>query len=108
LHAEILLAQGSPDARKESDRERDLLDRLGHGETPVRHPAFRVLYANLAVNYIDLAAKELKNGDRTGAQLSLKSLAGILPQLTGDDRESAQESYRELLQQVQPKRSSRN
>jgi tetratricopeptide (TPR) repeat protein len=108
LRSEILLAQGSPDALDASERERELLERLERGETFQRLPLLRGLYKNLAVNYIELVTKELQDGDLPGAQLSLKSLARVLPQLTAEDKATAQDNYRELQNDLQLKLSGRN
>jgi hypothetical protein len=100
LQSDILVSQGSPDAQIESDRERELLERqhLVAGAEP--NPAVHDLYKNLAVNYIELARKELKDGDRHEAENSLQSLADILPQLLPEDRALAEPSYRELKSQL--------
>ena len=108
LRSEILLAQGSPEALDESMRERDLLERLGRSQTFPRNPHLADLYSNLAVNFEELATKELAEGDLASAQLSVKSLARVLPQLTPEDKASAQISYRELLRKLQPKLSRHN
>jgi tetratricopeptide (TPR) repeat protein len=108
LRSEILLAQGSPEAQDDSERERDLLERLGRSQAFPRNPRFSVLYENLAANFVELARKELAEGDLASAQLSLKSLARVLPQLTPDDKASAQISYQELLRKLQPKLSRHN
>jgi len=108
LRSEILVEQGSPDALDASERERDLLERLGPGETPQRHLLFQDMYKNLAVNYVELAGKELQNGDLKGAQLSLKSLVRVIPQLTAEDKATAQDNYRELQRELQLKLSRTN
>jgi len=108
LHSEILLAQGSPEALAGSDRERDLLERLGHGEVFQRHPLFHVMYKNLAVNYVELATRELKDGDLRGAGLSLQSLEHIMPQLIPEDRAAAQQGYLELRRSLQKRLSTHN
>jgi len=100
LRSEILTASGSPDAVDASERERDLLERLGRGET-MRHPLFHVMYKNLAVNYIELATKELDDGDLRGAQFSLKGLAQIMPQLIPEDKAPAELTYDDLQRRLQ-------
>lgn len=108
LRSEILLAQGSPEALDASERERDLLDRLGRGGASQRHPLFHVMYKDLAVNYKDLATKQLKDGDLRGAQLSLKSLERILPELIPEDKATAEENYKDLQRKLHLKLSGRN
>ncbi len=108
LRSEILLAQGSPEAQDESERERDLLERLGRsGALPhIAHSS--VLYKDLAVNFGELASKELAEGDLASAELSAKSLGRVLPHLTPEDKAAAQVSYRDLLRKLQPKLSGHN
>jgi predicted rRNA methylase YqxC with S4 and FtsJ domains len=81
---------------------------LGRSQTFPRNPHLADLYSNLAVNFEELATKELAEGDLASAQLSVKSLARVLPQLTPEDKASAQISYRELLRKLQPKLSRHN
>jgi tetratricopeptide (TPR) repeat protein len=103
LRSEILMAQGSKDALEESERESELLTRLKSGETLERHPLFHVVYRDLAANYVALAGKDLKEGDVEGARLSLKGLALIMPELTSEDRETAQAQYTYLERQLRLK-----
>ncbi len=76
LHGEILVALGSPDAQVESDRERELLERLNRGASSERHPVFHVWYQNLAVNYIELT---LKQSSLTAACMKLKTRCKASP-----------------------------
>jgi tetratricopeptide (TPR) repeat protein len=108
LRSEILLAQGSSQAMDEAERERELLERLGREQTVQHHPLILVLYANLSVNYVEIARKELAHGDLDGARLSLQSLARVLPQLMPEDKAAAQNSYRELQRKLQLKLSRTN
>jgi tetratricopeptide (TPR) repeat protein len=103
LHGEILVALGSPDAQVESDRERDLLERLNRGASSERHPVFHVWYQNLAVNYIELTRRELADGSLHEAEDSLQSLASVLPQLLPEDRALAEAKYEDLKRQLQSK-----
>jgi tetratricopeptide (TPR) repeat protein len=107
LRSEILLAQGSPEALQESERERDLLDRMGRGETPQSHALFEKMYENLAVNYLELGNMELKAGDLLGAEISVKSFERVLPQLTAEEMEAAQHSYSDLKRRLNQKLSGR-
>jgi tetratricopeptide (TPR) repeat protein len=108
LRSEILLAQGSPEALDAFERERYLLDRLVRSEAFEHSPLFQKLYADLAVNYVELARKELAEGNSESAQLSLKNLVRVIPQLTPDDRAAAQNSYKSLQDKVRTKLSSHN
>jgi tetratricopeptide (TPR) repeat protein len=106
LQSDILVAQGSPDAQAASDRERELLERQHAIAGAQADPAIHDLYKNLAVNYIELAQKELKDGNRHEAEDSLQSLAHILPQLLPEDRALTERSYEELKSQLQTKRAT--
>ena len=106
LQSDILVAQGSPDAQSQSDRERQLLERVDRSVGSERNPAFHDLYKNLAVNYIDLAKKEIANGSLHEAEDSLQSLSRILPQLLPEDRVLAERSYQELKSQLQNRQVS--
>jgi tetratricopeptide (TPR) repeat protein len=108
LRSEILLAQGSPDARAESDRVLELLDRMGRGQAFQLDPLFHAMCANLAMNYVELATRELNSGDIQDAKLSLNSLAQVLPQLTQDEKEAALVSYNELEKKLQSVRLRHN
>jgi hypothetical protein len=66
------------------------------------------MYKDLAVNYKDLATKQLKDGDLRGAQLSLKSLERILPELIPEDKATAEENYKDLQRKLHLKLSGRN
>jgi len=105
LRSEILLEQGSPDALDQSNRTLELLERLAPDSEHTGHPLFHVMYTNLAVNYVQLATNELRDGDRRGAQLSLESLARILPQLIPEERAMVEESYRQLLRKLHSNKS---
>jgi len=101
LQSDIRVALGSPEAQEDSDRERELLERQHTFANAESNPAFHDLYKNLAVNYIDLAKKELKEGNLHEAEDSLRSLARILPHLLPEDRALAENSYQELKRQLQ-------
>lgn len=103
MRSEILLDQGSKEALDESERERELLTELESGAMAQGHPLFHVMYWNLAVNYVELAAMDLKNGDLEGAQISLRSLHLILPQLTGENRLTAEHNYAQLQRELHAK-----
>jgi len=103
LRSEILLAQRSPGALEQTDRTREVLERLAPDAARQPHPLFHVMFSNLAVNYVELATRELHGGDLRGAQLSLKSLQEILPQLIPEDRAKAEASYRDLEHKLQQK-----
>ena len=47
--------------------------------------------------------QDLKEGDVEGARLSLKGLALIMPELTSEDRETAQAQYTYLERQLRLK-----
>jgi tetratricopeptide (TPR) repeat protein len=101
LQADILVDQGSPGAKAASDGERELLERQRTPASAAPNPAFPELYKNLAVNYIELARKELKAGNRREAEDSLQSLARLLPRLLPEDRVLAEASYQKLKHQLQ-------
>jgi tetratricopeptide (TPR) repeat protein len=103
LQSDILVSQGAPDAQLVSDREREFLERQRATAGAEPNPALHDLYKNLAVNYIELARKELKDGNRHEAEDSLQSLARILPQLLPEDLAIAEQSYQELKSQLQTK-----
>jgi len=105
LRSEILLDRGSPDARQQSDQALELLEKLVPGRTQLGHPLFHVMYRNLAIDYQQLATNELRDGDRRGAQLSLESLARILPKLIPEDRATFQDSYQQLLRKLHSNKS---
>lgn len=107
LRSEILLDQGSPDALDQSDQALGLLQRLAPGATHQSHPLFHVVYKDLAVNYVELATSELRDGDLRGAGLSLKSLARVIPELLPEDKEAAEQSYQELEHKLSSKLSGR-
>ena len=100
LHSDILVSQGSPNAQAESDRELELLERLSRVAGAQSNPAIHDLYKNLAVNYIELAREELRNGNVREAEDSLLSLARVLPQLLPEDRVLAEQSYGQLKAQL--------
>jgi tetratricopeptide (TPR) repeat protein len=100
MQSDVLVALGSPNAQAESDRERDLIERLDRGADSERNPAFHDLYKNLAVNYIELTRKELADGRLYEANDSLQSLARLLPRLLPEDRALAEAKYRELRRQL--------
>ncbi len=106
LHSDILVSQGSPDAQLESDLERELLEQLSPTRGIERGPAIHDLYKNLAMNYIELAGKELREGHSRQAEESLQGLARILPQLLPEDRDIAQQRYQELTRQLRSKQGS--
>ncbi len=106
LQSDILVSEGSPDAQLESDLERELLEQLSPVSGAEANPAIHDLYKNLAVNYIELARKELKDGSRHEAEDSLQSLAQILPQLLPEDRVLAERSYQELKSQLHTREAS--
>jgi tetratricopeptide (TPR) repeat protein len=99
LRGEILLAQGSPEAQAESDRELELLEELQR-RRPQHDRDFQIMYARLAGNYIELATRELQEGKTHEAQDAVQSLGRILPQLTTEDRAVAERSYEELRREV--------
>ena len=100
LRGEILLAQGSPQAQAESDRELELLEELQRRQPASQDPAFQIMYARLAGNYIELATREVREGKTHEAQDALQSLGRILTQLTPEDRAVAERSYEELRREV--------
>ena len=103
LRIRILLKQDSPDALKEAERERELMERLESAGLSHRHSLFHKLYARLASNYIDLAKKDMKSGDIADAQLSLKSLALVIPELAPEDKPDAESNYQYYAQQLKKK-----
>jgi tetratricopeptide (TPR) repeat protein len=107
LRGEILVAQGSPEAQAESDRERELLEQLGRGPNAQRDPVFHAMYKNLAINYIELARKEIADNSLHDAEDSLQGLARVLPQLLPEDRISAERSYEELKGELRSRVASR-
>jgi hypothetical protein len=66
-----------------------------------------VIYQNLALNYIDLAKMELKAGNVADAQLSLKSLALVIPELAPEDKPDVEQSYDYYERQVKTRQASR-
>jgi tetratricopeptide (TPR) repeat protein len=107
LRIRILLKQGSPDALKEAEQERELMERLESGGLSHHHSMFHVIYARLASNYIELAKKDLKSGELEDADISLKSLALVIPQLEPDDKSDAEKNYQYYEQQLKKKQSKR-
>ena len=107
LGIEISKAQGSVVTQQESDRLFQTLKKLSGKDSPRIHPIFHVIYMNLAVNYIELAEKNLKSGDARGAIAALESLAQILPELSAEDKETLAKSYPELQREVEKTFSAR-
>jgi len=107
LRSKILMQSGAADALEEAERERELLNQLQSGGLSQGHPLFHVIYQNLALNYLDLAKMELKNGNVTDAQLSLKSLALVIPELAPEDKPDIEQSYEYYERQLKTGRSSR-
>jgi tetratricopeptide (TPR) repeat protein len=107
FRSRILMQNGSADALEEAERERELLDQLQSGGLSQKHPLFHVIYANLANNYVELAKIDLKSGDLVDAQLSLKSLALVIPELEPDDRTDAQQNYDYYERQLKNRQGTR-
>ena len=107
LRSKILMQSGAADALEEAERERELLNQLQSGGLSQGHPLFHVIYQNLALNYLDLAKMELKNGNVADAQLSLKSLALVIPELAPEDKPDIEQSYEYYARQLKTGRSSR-
>jgi hypothetical protein len=107
LRSKILMQSGAADALQEAERERELLNQLQSGGLSQGHPLFHVIYQNLALNYIDLAKMELKNGNVTDAQLSLKSLALVIPELAPEDKSDVEQSYEYYERQLKNKQAGR-
>lgn len=107
LRSKILMQSGAANALEESERERELLNQLQSGGLSQGHPLFHVIYQNLALNYIDLAKMELKNGNVADAQLSLKSLALVIPELAPEDKSDVQQSYEYFERQLKTRQASR-
>jgi len=101
LRSEILLGQGSPDALEQSEQARELLERLEPDAAHRTHSLFQAVYSDLAVNYVELATRELRDGDLRDAQLSLKSLARVIPQLAPEEKASKEQSYQDLQRKLQ-------
>jgi hypothetical protein len=107
LRSKILMQNGAANALEEAERERELLNQLQSGGLPQEHPLFHVIYQNLALNYIDLAKMELKNGDVADAQLSLKSLALVIPELAPEDKPDIEQSYEYYARQLKTRQAKR-
>jgi tetratricopeptide (TPR) repeat protein len=107
LRSKILMQTGAANALEEAERERELLNQLQSGGLSQGHPLFHVIYQNLALNYLDLAKMELKNGNVADAQLSLKSLALVIPELAPEDKPDIAQSYEYYQRQLKTGRSSR-
>ena len=101
LRTEILDAQGSiREEKEESDRIFETLKRLSSKQPYQDHPEFHVFYMNLAINYLDLARRNLRSGDLKGAEAALERLTQVLPELSEADREALTKSYRKLQGQM--------
>ena len=107
LRTEILLSQGSKVSLDEAERERAMLMQLKGGGLAESHPAFHDVYYTLAANYVDLAEKDLNDGDLVGAQIAIASLSDILTELTPTDKEVVQQHYDQLKSKLDVKRNSR-
>jgi hypothetical protein len=105
LRIRILLKQGSTDALKEAEHERELMERLESGGLSHQHSLFHKIYARLASNYIELAKNDLKSGELEDADVSLKSLALVIPQLVPDDKVDAEQNYEYYEQQLKKKQA---
>ncbi|MGP8251043.1 MAG: hypothetical protein ACLQHF_03350 [Terracidiphilus sp.] len=103
----ILLKQGSPDASKEAEQEQKLMETLERGGLSHRHSLVHKIYARLASNYIELAKKDLKSGEMDNADLSLKSLALVIPELAPEDKSDAEKNYEYYEQQLKKRRARR-
>jgi len=101
LELEISKAKGSTVTQQEADQLFERLRKLSGRDESATHPAFHVMYMNLALNYVQLAEKNLKSGDVRGAVAALDSLSHILPELSAADRESLAGSYPEIQREVQ-------
>jgi hypothetical protein len=107
LRSKILMQNGAADALEEAELERKLLNQLQSSGLSQGHPMFHVIYQNLALNYIDLAKMELKAGNVADAQLSLKSLALVIPELAPEDKPDVEQSYDYYERQVKTRQASR-
>jgi hypothetical protein len=107
LRSKILMQNGAADALEEAELERKLLNQLQSSGLSQGHPLFHVIYQNLALNYIDLAKMELKAGNVADAQLSLKSLALVIPELAPEDKPDVEQSYDYYERQVKTRQASR-
>jgi tetratricopeptide (TPR) repeat protein len=103
MRIRILLKQDSPDAFKEAERERELMEGLESSGIKHRHSRIHEIYRELASSYIDLAKKELKSGSLEDAQLALKSLALVIPELAPGDKTDAENNYRYYRQKLKKK-----
>jgi len=107
LHTEILLSQGSKDALDEAEQERAMLMQLKGGGLAQSHPLFHDVYYDLAGNYVQLAEKDLKDGDLVGAQIALGSLSDTVSELTPKDKAEALEHYAQLQRELHVKMMNR-
>jgi hypothetical protein len=107
LRIRILLKQGSTDALKEAEQERELMEKLESGGLSHQHSLFHKIYARLASNYIELAKNDLKSGELEDADISLKSLALVIPQLVSEDKSGAEKNYEYYEQQLKKKQTKR-
>jgi hypothetical protein len=107
LRIRILLKQGSTDALKEAEQERELMEKLESGGLSHQHSLFHEIYARLASNYIELAKNDLKSGELEDADISLKSLALVIPQLVSEDKSDAEKNYEYYEQQLKKKQAKR-
>ncbi|MGD0914652.1 MAG: hypothetical protein ABR928_22380, partial [Terracidiphilus sp.] len=107
LRIRILLKQGSTDALKEAEQERELMEKLESGGLSHQHSLFHKIYARLASNYIELAKNDLKSGELEDADISLKSLALVIPHLVSEDKSGAEKNYEYYEQQLKKKQTKR-
>ncbi len=103
LRTEILGAQGSNEAKPESDRLFEVLKRLNREKSVQGHPVFHVIFANLGINYLEIARRSLNSGDLNEAEAALEKLAQILPELSAADRPTLRQAYQELTEELQNK-----
>jgi tetratricopeptide (TPR) repeat protein len=103
LRTEILGAQGSNEAKTESDRLFEVLKRLNRDKSVQGHPVFHVIILDLGINYLEIAKRSLESGDLNEAEAALEKLAQILPELPAADSTTLTQAYRELREELQKK-----
>ncbi len=103
LRTEILGAQGSNEAKTESDRLFEVLKRLNRDKSVQGHPVFHVIILDLGINYLEIAKRSLESGDLNEAEAALEKLAQMLPELPAADSTTLTQAYRELREELQKK-----
>lgn len=105
LRIKILMQYGATEGLEEAEFERKLLNQMQRGGLTQGNPSFDAIYQNLALNYIDIAKMELKAGNVADAQLSLRSLAMVIPELAPEDKPDVEQSYEYFERQLKTRQA---